>query len=77
LSSVDGCRHRIVLPAALELWKERLLIGSHEVLYGSNACDRNQLGKRIDTKLGFQFGHEKRQVERAEAERDAELFGAG
>jgi hypothetical protein len=60
LSSVDCCRHRIVLPASLELWKKRLLIGPHEVPDRSDACDRNELGKRIDAKLGFQFGHEKR-----------------
>src|SRR5262249_49767174 len=77
LSSLDRRRDRIVLTAALELRKKRLLIGPHEVPDRSDAGDRNQFGKWIDAKLGFQFGHDKRQIERAEAERCAQPFGTG
>src|SRR5207247_1855721 len=68
---------RVVRLAAPKLWKERLLIGPHEVAHSLDAGDGNELAKWIDTELRFQFGHEKRQVERAEAERCAELFGTG
>jgi hypothetical protein len=65
----------MLVSAALEFGKKRLLIGPHEIPDRSNACDRNELGKWIDAKLGFQFGDDERQVERAEAERCAELVG--
>src|SRR5262249_60390077 len=76
-SSLDRRSDRIVLSAALEPRKKRLLIGPHEVCDRSDAGDRNELGKWIDAKLGFQFGHDKRQIERAEAECCAQPFHTG
>src|ERR1700746_2466079 len=65
----------MVSSSPLRLGKKRLLIRPHEVPDRSNACDRNELGKWIDTKLGFQFGHDERQVGRAEAKRCPQQAG--
>ena len=73
LRSLDPRRHCVVLSAALKLRKERLLIGPHEVLDRPDAGDRDELGEWIDAEFSFQIGHEKCQVERAQAERCAEL----
>jgi hypothetical protein len=71
--SLRGGGEIIVLRPRLVLAKDGATIRLYEIIDGSNAGDRDQLGEWIDAKLDLEFGNEKSQVERAEPERCVEL----
>src|SRR5712691_10278855 len=53
--------------------KDRAAIRSHEIIDGSDAGDRDELGEWIDAELDLELGDKKRQVERAQPERGIQL----
>lgn len=71
--SLRGGGKIVVLRPRLVLAKDGATIRLYEIIDGSNAGDRDQLGEWIDAKLDLEFGNEKSQVERAEPERCVEL----